>query len=134
MLNSAFSSLYTWEFKKLIRKGEIILPNCVEYPIVFAGAARSRVTTTTINPAYTPTEISKQLNLAGCSHIVTNAFLLPAIQETARLMDELDEPLEIILTDARVDGCLNVYDMIQTDAYENVSAPLVNVDDDIRCF
>ena len=42
----------------------IFLPNCVEYPLIFSGAAKANITSTTLNPAYTSREISKQLMLS----------------------------------------------------------------------
>ena len=74
----------------------IFLPNCIEYPLVFSGAARANVTTTTLNPAYTPREISKQLSLSNVSHLVTDSEHLPIIEETKKLVEK---SIQVILTD-----------------------------------
>ncbi len=49
---------------ELVRRGAakddvmaILLPNCVEYPLVFSGAAGAGVINTTLNPIYTPNEV-----------------------------------------------------------------------------
>jgi len=88
----------------------ILLPNCVEYPIVFCGCAKAKVITTTINPAYTPNEISKQLKLSGCSHVVTSSQFYPAVQEAAK---QLGCPIQAIITDKKIDGCLDLEEMIK---------------------
>ena len=42
------------------KKGDVIalfLPNCVEFPLLLAGAAAAGVAVTTLNPVYTPAEV-----------------------------------------------------------------------------
>jgi len=88
----------------------IFLPNCIEYPMVFSGAAMVNVPTTTMNPVYTPREIARQLSLSSCSHVVTNSQLCPVIKEAAKI---LEKPVAIITTDHQaVDGCLKLDELI----------------------
>ncbi len=49
---------------ELVRRGALrgdvlamLLPNCVEYPLVFSGANAAGVTLTTLNPIYTAAEV-----------------------------------------------------------------------------
>lgn len=42
----------------------IILPNCIEYPVIVAGCLHAGLTVTTVNPAYTVSEIAHQLQAA----------------------------------------------------------------------
>ncbi|KAJ6633242.1 4-coumarate--CoA ligase 1 [Pseudolycoriella hygida] len=47
-----------------LKRGDVVgicLPNVPEYPIALLGAAEAGLVTTTINPIYTPAEISRQL-------------------------------------------------------------------------
>lgn len=59
----------------------ILLPNCIEYPIIFCGASGTGVVSTTINPAYTPLEIKKQLSLSKAKYAVTSPELLPKLRQ-----------------------------------------------------
>jgi acyl-CoA synthetase (AMP-forming)/AMP-acid ligase II len=70
------------------KKGDVmamLLPNCIEYPMIFAAGPGIGVTITTLNPIYTAAEIAKQLKLSNASWAVTSHELLPtllgAIQE-----------------------------------------------------
>ncbi len=65
------------------KRGDImalLLPNCLQYPVVFAGSAAIGVTVTTLNPAYTATEVQKQLAIADASFVVTTEELLPKLE------------------------------------------------------
>ena len=42
----------------------VLLPNCVEYPVIICGALHAGVTVTTLNPGYTLSEIVHQLRVA----------------------------------------------------------------------
>merc|ERR1712198_244917 len=90
----------------------MILPNCVEFPIIFSGAASVNVPTTTMSPIYTPFEIARQLKFSGATMAVTNTSLLPAVSEAvANVYQETKKHIKIILTDGSKSGCLNFTDM-----------------------
>jgi len=58
-----------------LQKGDVIgilLPNCIEYPLIFLGALHSGLTVTPLNPLYTAPEISKQLEAAGAKALITS--------------------------------------------------------------
>ena len=77
----------------------MILPNCVEFPIIFSGAASVNVPTTTMSPIYTPFEIARQLKFSGATMAVTNTSLLPAVQvAVANVYQETKKHIRIILT------------------------------------
>ncbi len=62
----------------------LMAPNIPEYAIVFHGVAFAGGTVTTINPAYTATEVHHQLADAGARLLIT----VPAFLETARAAAE----------------------------------------------
>ena len=88
----------------------ILLPNCIEYPLVFSGAAGVKVITTTINPAYTPREIAHQLSISKARVVVTASDMMPKLKEGA---DLLGEQIEAIIVDSKVEGCHYFYDFIE---------------------
>ena len=49
----------------------IVLPNIPEYPVIFMGASEAGFVITTLNPAYTPTEIRGQLVNSEAKYVVT---------------------------------------------------------------
>lgn len=88
----------------------VFLPNCIQYPVIFSGAAYANVTTTTMNPIYTPGEIAKQLRLAKASYVITSSDHLETLNESSKLLNRKIQP---ILIDKKVGGCLHMDDMIQ---------------------
>ena len=77
----------------------IILPNCVEFPIIFSGAASVNIPTTTMNPIYTPYEIARQLKFSLATMAVTNAQLLPIVLEAVKILnDEVKCRIQVIVT------------------------------------
>ena len=77
----------------------IILPNCVQFPIIFSGAASVNIPTTTMNPIYTPFEIARQLKFSLATMAVTNSQLLPLVLEAVKILNE-DTPqnVQVIVT------------------------------------
>ena len=77
----------------------MILPNCVEFPIIFSGAASVNVPTTTMNPIYTPFEITRQLKFSKATMVATNTALLPVVLEAVTtLYKETKQNVRVILT------------------------------------
>ena len=75
------------------------MPNCIEFPIIFSGAASVNIPTTTMNPIYTPFEISRQLKLSLATMAVTNAQLLPIVLEAVKILNnEVKRNIKIIVT------------------------------------
>ena len=77
----------------------MLLPNCVEFPIIFSGAASVNIPTTTMNPIYTPFEIARQLKYSLATMAVTNAQLLPLVLEAVKILNEEEKrQIKIIVT------------------------------------
>ena len=106
----------------------IFLPNCMEYPLIFSGASLANVMTTTMNPVYTPREISRQLELSKASAIVTNSELYPIVKQALKLLNN-ETCLQVITTDLKVDNCLHLDEMIAQ--AEDVTFDAINVHEDI---
>lgn len=56
-----------------MRKGDrlaVMLPNCLQYPVVVYGALRAGLAVVNVNPLYTPSELSFQLRDSGARAIV----------------------------------------------------------------
>ena len=64
----------------------LLLPNSIEFALVFTGAPAVGVTLTTMNPIYTPTEIGKQLTISKAKWAVTNKELYPSFKEALEKM------------------------------------------------
>lgn len=81
----------------------IILPNCVQFPIIFSGAASVNVPTTTMNPIYTPFEIARQLKFSLATMAVTNSQLLPMVLEAVKILnEETPKNVQVIVTGKRI--------------------------------
>ena len=59
----------------------IFLPNCPEYIISLTGVIGAGGVVTTINPAYTETEIARQLEMSGASFILTRSNMIQVAKE-----------------------------------------------------
>ena len=75
-----------------VKKGDVIgllSPNSIDYPIALFGATHLGASVTTLNPLYTPFEVSRQLQDAGASQlIIATPFLEKAhaaVAEGAKL-------------------------------------------------
>lgn len=98
-----------------IRKGDVVAvyaPNLPEYAVVFHGVARMGAALTTVNPTYTPEEVSFQLKDAGARLLFTTEALLGRAREGATASGL---PIEIATLD-RADGVPSLQDVsIDTD-------------------
>ena len=71
-----------------LKKGDVIgliLPNCLEYPVLVQGCLYLGITVTPINPGYTPHEISRQLNASAASIIFGHSSLGDKLKQTLEL-------------------------------------------------
>ncbi|CAG9863295.1 unnamed protein product [Phyllotreta striolata] len=71
-----------------LEKGDvvaIVLPNVPEFPIVTLGALRAGLICTTVNPIYTPDEVSRQLTDSSAKVIITLNELWPLANAAANL-------------------------------------------------
>ena len=60
-----------------LKKGDVlalVLPNCIEYPLILSGAAKVGVTSTPLNPAYTHFELAKQVGEKATVKSIKNAL------------------------------------------------------------
>ena len=81
----------------------IILPNCVQFPIILSGAASVNIPTTTMNPIYTPFEIARQLKFSLATMAVTNSQLLPMVLEAVKILnEETPKNVQVIVTGKRI--------------------------------
>ncbi|XP_018580201.1 4-coumarate--CoA ligase 1 isoform X2 [Anoplophora glabripennis] len=89
--------------KKLkLEKGDVIavlLPNIPEYPVVILGANRAGIICTTVNPIYTPAEISKQL-LDSSTKVIVTLNELWALASASKGLINKDIPIVTINSQA----------------------------------
>ena len=72
-----------------------LLPNCPEYPVVVLGTLHAGLTLTTMNPAYTPSELAHQLAASKASILVTSFTLLDKVVATMELYPHLTTVLHL---------------------------------------
>ncbi|CRK98690.1 CLUMA_CG012130, isoform A [Clunio marinus] len=63
----------------------VCLPNSIEFPIVCLAASEAGIVTTTINPIYTPEEISRQLEDSNSQVLFTLAALSDVVERAVSL-------------------------------------------------
>ncbi len=109
----------------------ILLPNCVEYPLVFSGANGAGLANTTLNPMYTPNEIAKQLKATSAKWAVTTQKLLPKLKEAATKVEGGDK-LQAFIVGENTSDCPSVEELLTADGDESL-LPLaaMDVDEDI---
>jgi len=81
-----------------LQKGDVVgllLPNCLEYPLLVQGCLHSGLTITPMNPAYTAHEISRQLNASKAKVLFTHASILEKVKETMKLYPNITETVII---------------------------------------
>jgi long-chain acyl-CoA synthetase len=75
-----------------LKKGErlaIMLPNVLQYPVVFFGAMRAGLVVVNVNPLYTAEELAHQVNDAGATTIVALANFASTVQKALPHMPEV---------------------------------------------
>ena len=68
----------------LLKKGDriaIMMPNVLQYPVALFGALRAGLTVVNVNPLYTSTELSYQLNDSGATTIVILSNFAKTLQD-----------------------------------------------------
>ena len=88
----------------------IFLPNSPEYIISLTGVIGAGGVVTTINPAYTETEVARQLEMSKASFILTNSSML---QLTKAAIEKCTNNIQIILLDSRKSDAIYYQDIIQ---------------------
>ncbi|TRY71910.1 hypothetical protein TCAL_00174 [Tigriopus californicus] len=110
----------------------VLLPNCLEYPLVFAGGCGVGVTITTLNPIYTPHEICKQLEMSKACWAVTTKALLPTLEAAFVKLGPVDFQWKerVFIVGEKVPGYHSVTEMLETDMVGEPDVD-VNVHEDI---
>ena len=71
-----------------LKKGDvvaIVLPNCLEYPVLVQGCLYLGIAITPINPAYTAHEISRQLSASKASVIFGHSSIVDKLKKSSDL-------------------------------------------------
>lgn len=95
---SRYFAAYLQQTLKL-QKGDriaIMLPNSLQYPIAVLGALRAGLVVVNVNPLYTPTELTHQLNDAGASAILIMSNFAVTLEHSLPLLRTLKH---VIVTD-----------------------------------
>jgi long-chain acyl-CoA synthetase len=83
-LDSMTRAFGAWLQAKGLPKGArvaIMMPNCLQYPVVLFGTLRAGYTVVNVNPLYTPRELEHQLNDSGADVIVLVENFAVTLQE-----------------------------------------------------
>ena len=93
----------------------IILPNCLEYPVLVQGCLYLGITITPINPAYTAHEISRQLSASQATVIFGHHSIHDKLQQTLQLpaSNKINKTI-LVGSEDKLDGCLNWSDFINS--------------------
>lgn len=82
-----------------VKKNDVVLifaPNSIQFPICFFGILAIGAVATTVNPAYTTSELSKQMKDSTASVVITVEELLPKVKDfdvPVILMDDGGKPV-----------------------------------------
>ncbi|KAK7794346.1 hypothetical protein R5R35_011279 [Gryllus longicercus] len=71
----------------------VLMANAPEFPVVMLGAAEARVVLSTINPAYTPEEVGRQLADNGARVVFADAACVPLAQAALARRPDGQRPL-----------------------------------------
>ena len=111
-------------------KGDVLAifsPNIPEYAVVFHGVVLAGGTVTTVNPTYTPRELTHQLNDASARYVFTVPAALPTVLEV-----QADTPVEevFVLGDAQ-DLSATSLSALYGEPMSDDAAPSLALHDDI---
>ncbi|KAF5302853.1 hypothetical protein FQA39_LY02033 [Lamprigera yunnana] len=100
----------------------ILLPNVPEYPICVFGCLQANIVVTTINPNYTPDEISKQLLDTNPKAIITLGTLYSVVTTSLRITNQKIPIISIKSkeTEALPIGAINFHELLNE---------VINIDD-----
>ena len=88
----------------------VFLPNCPEYLLSVTGTIGAGGIVTTVNPTYTATEVSRQLDMSNASIIFTKSNMLPITTEAIK---NCHKPIRIILLDKKQPDVIYYKDLIE---------------------
>ena len=88
----------------------IYLPNVIEYPIIFYGAAFLSGTVSTVNPLYSSQELARQLQISGAKYVVT----IPQLAENAKDAAALAGVRSVIVL-GEAQGCESLASLLSDD-------------------
>ncbi|KAJ3657496.1 hypothetical protein Zmor_009292 [Zophobas morio] len=120
--------------KKLkLQKGDVVavlLPNSPEFVVVALGALKAGLIVTTLNPIYTPDEISRQLSDSSTKAIITFSDLVQLAKASTNLLQTgTSVPILTIKTQpsqATPAGALNFYEFTENVDFPDVPAADTN--------
>ncbi|KAK5643730.1 hypothetical protein RI129_007575 [Pyrocoelia pectoralis] len=94
----------------------ILLPNIPEYAICVLGSLLANLTVTTINPIYTPDEISRQLKDTEAKAIFTLTALAPLASASTKLANQSVPIITIKMqnTDSIPEGTHDLFQLVNT--------------------
>jgi len=88
----------------------IVLPNLPEYPVIFMGASEAGFVITTLNPAYTPTEIRGQLVNSEAKFVVTIPQLVQKVKEAT-----MGTEIKMIVAGEQKDASITSLELLMKD-------------------
>ena len=98
-----------------LKKGDVValfLHNCPEYITSISGVIGVGGIATTINPSYTATEVTRQLEMATVKIILTHSDL---VQVAKQAVENSKRKIEIIVLDEKVKNTLHYDDVLEDD-------------------
>ncbi|EDW06797.2 LOW QUALITY PROTEIN: uncharacterized protein Dmoj_GI15371 [Drosophila mojavensis] len=113
----------------------ICLPNMPEYPIAALGAIEAGLAVTTINPIYTPDEISRQLTFSNAKFLVGSVPGYAALREACQLAGK-QIPIAVVRsseTELLPAGAIDFFELISTEnvRYDELCPPKDATPDDM---
>jgi len=116
-----------------LTKGDVVgvlLPNCIEFPLVVQGALHSGLTITPMNPAYTPPEISRQLKASKATVLVTHTSITEKVTATLALYPHIRAVVAIGEGD-KGDGAIAWDDFLNLSSDPNPEQVDIDLDNDV---
>ena len=77
-----------------LQKGDVLaacLPNSIEYANIFLGTMAAGGIVSTVNPAYSPSELGYQFKNSNAKYVATTAALLSCVQEAAQQAGSIEK-------------------------------------------
>ena len=100
-----------------LHKGDVValfLHNCPEYLTSISGIIGVGGIATTINPSYTATEVTRQLEMANAKIILTSSDLVLVAKQA---VEQTKRKIEIIVLDGKITNTLYYDDILQDDDF-----------------